>query len=91
MEYSAISHRSALTDCYALDKDTAVIQIRTGKDITAVNLIYEDPYAYGISGDIHWIGKSLPMTVHWELKYHLIWTARIKPPYKRLQYYFEVF
>ena len=90
MEYSAISHRSALTDCYALDKDTAVIQIRTGKDITGVNLIYEDPYAYGISGDIHWIGQSLPMTVRWELKYHLIWTARIKPPYKRLQYYFEV-
>ena len=91
MERSAIMHRSTLTDCYALDQDTAVINIRTGKDITAVNLIHEDPYAYGISGDIHWIGKVLPMELHWELKNCRIWTARLKPPYKRLQYYFEVF
>ena len=91
MELSAIMHRSTLTDCYALDQDTAVINIRTGKDITAVNLIHEDPYAYGISGDIHWIGKVLPMEKRWELKHCRIWTAKLKPPYKRLQYYFEVF
>ena len=75
MERSTIMHRSTLTDCYALDQDTAVINIRTGKDITAVNLIHEDPYAYGISGDIHWIGKVLPMELHWELKNCRIWTA----------------
>lgn len=91
MDLSAIIHRSTLTDCYALDRDTAVLSIRTGKDVTAVNLIYEDPYAYGISGDIHWIGKILPMQIRWELKNCLIWTAKLKPEYKRLQYYFEVF
>ena len=52
MNLSAIYHRSALTDCYALDKDTAVVNLRTGKDITAVNLIWEDPYAYGLSGQV---------------------------------------
>lgn len=91
MNLNAIVHRSALTDCYALDKDTAVLNIRTGKDITGVNLIYEDPYAYGISGEIHWIGKVMPMEMKRELKHNYIWTAKLKPEYKRLQYYFEIF
>ncbi|MBO4939269.1 MAG: alpha-glycosidase [Oscillospiraceae bacterium] len=91
MNLNAIIHRSALTDCYALDKDTAVLNIRTGKDITAVNLVYEDPYAYGISGDIHWIGIPMAMTMSRELKHCCIWTAEVKPLYKRLQYYFEIF
>ena len=91
MNQNAIIHRSALTDCYALDKNTAVLNIRTGKDITAVNLVYEDPYAYGISGDIHWIGIPLAMGVKRELKYNLIWTVQLQPKFKRLQYYFEIF
>lgn len=91
MNLNAIIHRSALTDCYGLDKDTAVLNIRTGKDITAVNLIYEDPYSYGISGEIRWIGKVMPMEVKRELKHCFVWSARLKPEYKRLQYYFEVF
>ena len=90
MNLNAIMHRSALTDCYMLDKDTAVLNIRTGKDVTGVNLVYEDPYAYGISGDIHWIGIPLAMEVRRELKHCLIWTARLQPKYKRLQYYFEI-
>lgn len=91
MNRNAITHRNTLPDCYALDKDTAALNIRTGKDITAVNLVYEDPYAYGISGDIHWIGIPLAMEVKRELKYNLIWTVQLQPKYKRLQYYFEVF
>ena len=91
MNLNAIAHRSALTDCYMLDKDTAVLNIRTGKDVTGVNLVYEDPYAYGISGDIHWIGIPLAMEVGRELKHSFIWTVRLQPRYKRLQYYFEIF
>ena len=91
MNLNAINHRSALTDCYCLDRDTAVLNIRTGKDITGVNLVWEDPYAYGISGDIHWVGIPLAMEMERELKHSLIWTVRLKPPYKRLQYYFEIF
>ena len=30
------------------------------------------------------------MTLSMELEDHLIWEFRTKPPYKRLQYYFEV-
>ena len=51
MNLSAISHRSLFTDCYARNSKEIVVNIRTGKDITAVNLLAEDPYAYGISGD----------------------------------------
>ena len=91
MNLNAINHRSALTDCYCLDSDTAVLNIRTGKDITGVNLVWEDPYAYGISGDIHWIGIPLAMEMERELKHSLIWSVKLKPPYKRLQYYFEIF
>lgn len=91
MNLNAIVHRSAFTDCYALDDKTVVLNIRTGKDITAVNLICEDPYAYGISGDVRWVGKTVPMSVRWELKHCNIWSVKVQPAYKRLQYYFEVF
>ena len=91
MNTTAIIHRSTLPDLFSLNQDTAVVNIRTGKDITAVNLIHEDPYAYGISGDIHWIGDVLPMQKRLELKHCNIWTVQLNPKYKRLQYYFEVF
>lgn len=91
MNLNAIIHRSALTDCYALDAQRIEIRIRTGKDVTAVNLLHDDPYAYGISGDIHWIGRVSPMYVKWELKHCLIWAIQLQPDYRRLQYYFEVF
>ena len=91
MHLDAIRHRSSPPDCYALDEHTAVLNIQTGKDITAVSLIYEDPYAYGISGDIHWVGKALPMQPRLELKHSRIWTVKVQPAYKRLQYYFEIF
>jgi len=91
MNFTAISHRSALPDCYCLDNDTAIFNIRTGKDITAVNLMCEDPYAFGISGDFHWLGTPVAMELTRELKHSYIWSARVKPKYKRLQYYFEIF
>ena len=91
MNLNAIIHRSALPDCYALNADEVVINIRTGKDITAVNLIHEDPYMFGISGDFKWSGKIVPMKVRHELKHCNIWSATIRPRYKRVQYCFEVF
>ena len=91
MNLSAITHRSAFTDCYALDKDTVVFNIRTGKDVTAVNLLVEDPYTFGISGDFKWQGVPVAMQMVRELKHNLIWQARVNPKHKRLQYYFELF
>ena len=91
MNLNAITHRSAFTDCYALDKDTVILNIRTGKDVTAVTLMVEDPYTFGISGDFTWKGKPVVMEMVRELKHNLIWQAKVTPEYKRLQYYFEIF
>ena len=86
MNLSAVSHRSLFTDCYARNEKEVVINLRTGKDITAVNLLFEDPYAFGISGDIHWVGKPKPMKIDRELKHYYIWTVKLTPEYRRLQY-----
>ena len=50
MNFAAISHRSAYTDAYPLDENRVVINLRTGKDIQAVSLIHDDPYAGGATG-----------------------------------------
>lgn len=91
MNLSAISHRSLFTDCYARNTREVVLNIRTGKDITAVNLLAEDPYAYGISGDFRWIGKPIPMEMKRELKNNYIYSVKLTPEYRRLQYCFELF
>ncbi|MEI3178280.1 MAG: hypothetical protein V8S31_08260 [Lachnospiraceae bacterium] len=36
MEYGLISHRAALNECYALDKDHLEIEIKTGYEVTEV-------------------------------------------------------
>lgn len=91
MNLSAISHNSAFTDCYAKNTEEVVVNIRTGKDITAVNLICEDPYSHGISGDFRWYGNTIPMCMTRELKHVYIWSVSVRPTYKRLQYYFEIY
>ena len=91
MNLSAISHRSLFTDLYARNDREVVIHIRTGKDVTAVNILFDDPYAYGISGDIHWVGKPMAMELERELKHIDIYTVKLTPEYRRLQYCFEVF
>ena len=91
MNLSAISHRSLFSDCYPVNDKEVTLQIRTGKDVTGVNLLFDDPYAYGISGDIHWIGQPVAMEKKRELKYNDIYSVTITPPYRRVQYCFEVF
>lgn len=91
MDFSAVSHRSFFTDCYARNHREIVINLRTGKDVTAVNLLFEDPYVNGIGSTANWAGKPLAMTLERELKYHYIYTARVQPEYRRLQYCFEMF
>ncbi len=90
MNIEGIIHRCAYTDCYARNENELVINIRTNKDITAVNLIYEDPYINGASGRRPWCGKRASMNVSMELKNCLIWTLVVSPEFKRLQYYFEI-
>ena len=90
MDFASIPHRSAYTDCYALNADEIVVNLRTGKDVTAVSLIHNDPYADGCMGMRPWKGYPAPMAKTWELKYHNIWSITLRPKHKREQYYFSI-
>ena len=90
MNLAAISHRGTSPDLYALNENEIVINIRTGKDITAVSVIHEDPFAGGATGFAAWDGIGEAMTICRELKYHYLWTITLRPKYKREQYYFSV-
>lgn len=91
MDLHAVSHRSLFTDCYALNAREVVINIRTGKDITGVNLLCDDPYAHGIGSAAHWEGRTIPMQLERELKHNDIYSVTVAPEYRRLQYCFELF
>ncbi len=90
MNFGAIRHRSAFTDCYALDENRVVISLQTGKDVTAVSLVHQDPYAGGCMGLKPWAGDPEPMALRWELKHNNIWSLTLEPPFKREQYYFVI-
>ena len=62
MEYGLISHRAALNECYALDKDHLEIEIKTGYEVTEVLLCFGDPFSAGILGGAEeWSGETVPM------------------------------
>lgn len=90
MDFGAIRHRCAFTDCYARNGEEVVVNIQTGKDVTAVSIIHDDPYAGGCMGLRPWSGKPEAMELRWELKYHNIWSITLRPRFKREQYYFSV-
>lgn len=90
MNYSAISHRCAFSDCYPLNSDELVVNLRTGKDITAVSLIHDDPYRGGAMGFGAWDGAPEAMEPAWELEHHIVWSIRLRPKFKREQYYFSI-
>jgi glycosidase len=77
-------------DAYALNENEIVINIRTGKDITAVAIIHADPFEGGATGFAAWDGIAEPMALSRELRYHNIWSITLRPRYKREQYYFRL-
>lgn len=90
MNISALSHRTTIEYAYALDNDTIVINVKTGKDVDGAHIISDDPFIHELRRERKWSGKKQPMQKLAELSYHIIWTVRLKPKYKRLQYYFEL-
>ena len=90
MNISSIIHRSSADMCYAADPDTAVIRLRTGRDVEQVYIICDDPFIHWLRRQMEWEGTRHPMTRAMELENHIVWEYRTQPPYKRLQYYFEV-
>ena len=90
MELGSIQHRSAFSDCYALNENEIVVNLRTGKDVSAVRLYHGDPFAGGVTGFQAWSAGAEDMSLRWELKYHNIWSITLRPEFKREQYYFSV-
>ena len=90
MNFAAISHRGMSPDAYALNENEIVINLRTGKDITSVSIIHDDPFAGGATGFAAWDGIGEAMTISRELKHHFIWSITLRPKFKREQYYFSV-
>lgn len=88
MNLSAICHRCTYTDCYPLNSQEIIVNIRTGKDVTDVQIIHDDPFAHGCTGHKPWSGTPTPMRRTWELKNGYIWSVTLRPRYKREQYYF---
>ena len=90
MNLTAIRHRSTGSDCYALDKDTVVLNLWTDYDAERVTVVSEDPFIHELKRHRVWEGKPSGMRRLYELERHVVWTAELRPAYKRLQYYFIV-
>lgn len=91
MNLAAIYHRTSDNYCYAINDDELIINIKTGKDVHEVYLIYGDPYTNGtLGGKSGWDGKKIPIPYKKELSHHIWWTTTITPKYKRCKYYFTI-
>ena len=91
MDFGAIYHRSSDNYCYPLNKESLVINLKTGYDIEKVFLHYGDPFKNGIMGDgSAWDGKREEIIYKKHLRYHKWWTTTVMPEFKRCRYYFEL-
>lgn len=91
MNLSAISHRCAYTDCYAFDEKNLEINIKTAGDVESVVLVWSDSASYRKTEDGPWRGGRVQMKKRFCLKNHIIWNCSVEPPFKRAEYYFEIF
>lgn len=91
MNVAAIYHRTSDQFSYALDTETLEINIQTGYDVKSVSIVCGDPFSGGIlGGDWKWQGEEHTYHQVKKLENHLWWSIQIKPPYKRLKYYFII-
>lgn len=92
MNQGYLMHRAYGSDCYALDREHLVITIKTGYEVTAVELVCGDPFSAGIMGGAeHWEGDArISMERDGRLQDKQLWAAVVTPEYKRCKYYFVV-
>lgn len=91
MDFNAVYHEANDNYCYPFNDDELIINIKTGYDIKSVNIILGDPFANGIlGGGEDWEGEKEEIVFKKRLKNQIWWTTTVKPPYKRLKYYFEL-
>ena len=87
---AAIRHRSADTDCYAIDENWIEIRLHTGREIDRVEIIHGDPFMGGASQLDHWEGVSQEMIERFTFPQEITWSGKLCPKYKREQYYFRI-
>ena len=90
---NAIEHHAFDNYCYPLDKDNLVINLRTGKEITRVFLLWGDPFDWGRSenaSNYTWQYKTIEITEKKELQNHFWWTLTLQPLFKRCKYFFKI-
>ena len=88
---AAIEHRAFDNYCYPLNEDELEINLRTGKDVREVCLLWCDPFDRDTGGN----GPLSPYTTLAvsgcrRLPHHLWWTVRIRPAAKRARYFFKI-
>ncbi|MCH5295393.1 MAG: alpha-glycosidase [Treponema sp.] len=92
MDFSAIAHHAYDTFCYPINQDELKITIQTAKDIDSVSLVWGDPFMAECADGKNWTWKreAIPLLDRKETQAHFLWSAVVKPPFKRCKYYFEV-
>lgn len=91
IDISAIKHNSYDKYCYPLDKDNLQISIETGTEVTAVFLIWGDPFqSIQKQGRWTWKSERVPVKSCRRLPDGLFWTTTVRPEFKRCKYYFEL-
>lgn len=91
MNFSAVYHRTSDNYSYPLNDTELIINLKTGYDVKQVFLYHGDPFLAGILGGSEvWSGTKEEIYYKKRLKDHIWWTTTVKPPYKRLKYYFEL-
>ena len=90
MIYEGIRHKCGYNDCYCLNDDELRICLHANRSVSNAVLMCEDPYIGGISEAWAWDGKPVAMSVSLELSHEIIFSATVRPVYKRLQYYFRI-
>ncbi len=89
----AIEHHAFDNYCYPLNKDKLVINLRTGKEVEKVFLLWGDPFDWGLSNNASnysWQYKTVEVIEKKELQEHLWWTIILQPKYKRCKYFFNI-
>ncbi len=90
MNIGSIYHRASAEMCYMRSEDEVVIHIRTGMDVSAVTIVYSDPFEDPRlipDSDGIW-GYREKMIYDKELTDQKWWTVVIYPKWKRLKYHF---
>ena len=91
MNFSAVYHRTSDNYCYAFNENELIINLSTGYEVKRIFLHHGDPFLAGILGGKEvWNGQKEELYYKKRLKHHMWWTATIRPPFKRLKYYFEL-